>query len=244
MMPSFLKRSRLLAFNLFNRDAWIATQAALVPAGSRVLDVGAGSCPYRGLFDHCEYRTQDFQQLSGDQLRQGAYGRIDYVCDATVIPVEDASFDVVLCTEVMEHIAEPLKLIHEFSRILKPSGLLLLTAPLGSGIHQEPHHYYGGFTPFWYRRFLPEQGFTDISVDPNAGSFAFYSQESLRFLQSTQPWRLRSSMVVRLLWAPFWFGLLPVLGGLVPIAAHALDKYDHEQRFTVGYHVKARKQDT
>lgn len=244
MMPSFLKRSRLLAFNLLNRDAWIATQAALVPAGSRVLDVGAGSCPYRGLFAHCEYRTQDFQQLSGDQLRQGAYGRIDYLCDATAIPVEDASFDVVLCTEVMEHIAEPLKLIHEFSRILKPSGLLLLTAPLGSGIHQEPHHYYGGFTPFWYQRFLPEQGFTDISVAPNAGSFAFYSQESLRFLQLTQPSRLRSSMVVRLLWAPFWFGLLPVLGGLVPIAAHALDKYDHEQRFTVGYHVKARKRDT
>lgn len=97
MIFSLLKRSRLFAFNLLNRDAWVAEQAARIPSGSRVLDIGAGSCPYRTLFSHCEYRTQDFQQLTGDQLRHGGYGQIDYVCDASAIPVEDASFDVVLC---------------------------------------------------------------------------------------------------------------------------------------------------
>ncbi len=239
MLPD--KMRRLLAFNLLNRDLWMAAQAALVPPGSTVLDVGAGSCPYRKLFDHCEYLTQDFQQLPDEQLRHGGYGCIDYVCDAAAIPVRDSSFDVVICTEVIEHVAEPQRLLQEFSRILKPSGLLLLTAPLGSGIHQEPHHYYGGFTPFWYRRFLPEQGFEDISVEPNKGSLAFFSQESLRFLQSTSPWRLRAHLMVRVVWALVWLGLLPVLGVVVPIAAHALDGYDREKRFTVGYHVKARK---
>jgi ubiquinone/menaquinone biosynthesis C-methylase UbiE len=239
MLPHQLRR--FLAFNLLNRDLWIAAQAASVPSGSKVLDVSAGSCPYRKLFDHCEYRTQDFQQLADDQLRHGGYGTIDYVCDAAAIPVGDSSFDVVICTEVLEHIGEPLRLIQEFSRVVKPGGLLLLTAPLGSGIHQEPHHYYGGFTPFWYRRFLPEHGFEGVSVEPNKGSFAFFSQESLRFLKSTSPWSLQAHLMIRAVWAPVWFGLLPVLGILVPIVAHVLDEYDQEKRFTVGYHVKALK---
>lgn len=241
MIFSLLKRSRLFAFNLLNRDAWVAKQAAGIPSGSRVLDIGAGSCPYRRLFDHCEYRTQDFHQLTGDQLRYGGYGQIDYVCDASAIPVADASFDVVLCTEVLEHIDEPLKVLAEFARILKPGGRLLLTAPLGSGIHQEPHHYYGGFTPFWYQRFLSELGFSDIAVEANAGSYAFFSQESLRFLQSTRPWRLDAPLPVCVLWAPFWLALLPFLAGIVPLAAHLMDRYDQEQRFTVGYHVTARR---
>ena len=69
MLPHKLRR--FLAFNLLNRDLWMAAQAALVSSGSRVLDVGAGSCPYRKLFAHCEYRTQDFQQLADEQLRHG-----------------------------------------------------------------------------------------------------------------------------------------------------------------------------
>lgn len=241
MIRSFLNRTKLYAFNLVNRDQWVAEQAAALPDGTLVLDVGAGSCPYRSLFDHCDYRTQDFQQLLGDQLRYGAYGDIDYICDATAIPVDDKTFDVILCTEVMEHIAEPIELIREFSRLLKPGGCLLLTAPLGSGIHQEPHHYYGGFTPFWYERFLREYGFTEISIEPNAGSYSFYSQESLCFLKTTIPWRLPAHIAGKCFWFPFWLLLLPVLGGLIPVAAALLDRYDKDKRFTVGYHVKARK---
>lgn len=85
-MKSLLKRSPLFAFNLVFRDRWVAAQAATLPAGARVLDIGAGSCPYRSLFAHCDYRTQDFTGLQDDQLRHGGYGRIDYVCDAADIP--------------------------------------------------------------------------------------------------------------------------------------------------------------
>src|SRR5215470_10314648 len=82
-----LATSDLLAFNLQNRDRWVAAQAALVPAGSRVLDVGAGSAPYRALFSRCDYKTQDFIRLDETQLRDGGYGEIDFVCDAAAIPV-------------------------------------------------------------------------------------------------------------------------------------------------------------
>jgi len=236
-----LKASRVFNHNLVNRDAWIRRQAAALAPGLRVLDVGAGSCPYRPFFAHCEYRSQDFAQLAGDQLRDGAYGRIDYVSDITAIPVDTASFDAILCAEVLEHVPEPLAAIREFARILKPGGRLLLTAPLGSGVHQEPYHYYGGYTEYWYRKFLPDAGFRDVAVESNDGSLMFYAQESVRFVRSTLPGRLDMPLPATILWAPLWLLLAPVLGVAVPLAARALDRFDRERRFTVGYHVSATR---
>lgn len=238
-LKSWLKSSPLFAFNPVNRDRWVAEQAARLPADTLVLDVGAGSCPYRGYFAHCRYQTQDFVALAPGQLRGGGYGQIDYVCDAASIPVAPTSFDAIVCAEVLEHVPEPIKVVHEFARILKPGGKLILTAPLGSGIHQEPHHYYGGYTEFWYRKFLSEAGFQDIVVKANAGSFMFYGQESIRFLRNSRPFALKMPWVAQLLWAPFWLLLLPILGVLVPVSATLLDPFDREQRFTVGYHVTA-----
>ena len=178
-----LARSELFSFNLVKRDQWIAAQAARIRPGTRVLDVGAGSCPYRNLFAHCEYRSHDLAPLRGDQLRHGGYGHLDYVSDLTAIPVADGSFGAVLCTEVLEHHPEPIAVVTELARILKPGGDLILTAPLGSGIHQEPYHYYGGYTPWWYERFLTRVGFENICVEPNEGSLRFFAQESIRFVR-------------------------------------------------------------
>lgn len=240
-LKSWFKASPLFAFNLTNRDRWVAAQAAALPAGARVLDMGAGSCPYRPQFAHCRYETQDFAGLSDEQLRHGGYGQIDYRCDIAKVPVADDSFDAILCTEVLEHVREPAKAVREMARILKPGGRLLLTAPLGSGIHQEPYHYYGGYTPYWYQEFLGEAGFREIKVEANAGSFRFFAQEALRFVQTTRPFRLGMPLPAELLWLPLWLLLAPLLGLLLPLACGYLDRFDREQRFTTGYHVTAIK---
>lgn len=236
-----VRTSAVFAFNQVERDRWVAEQAARLAPGSRVLDIGAGSCPYRALFSHCDYRTQDFKGLQGEQLRSGAYGGIDYVCDATCIPVDAATFDAVICTEMIEHVPYPAEVIEEFSRILRPGGVLLLTAPLGSGIHQEPYHFYGGFTPYWYDKFLRDTGFERIQIEANGGSFKFFGQESLRFVRTTFPLTLAAPIWARALWFPVWAALLPVLGILMPVIGHGLDRYDMERRFTVGYHVRAER---
>jgi SAM-dependent methyltransferase len=238
-----LAASDLLAYNVRNRDNWIAKQAASVPRGKRVLDVGAGSAPYRALFAGCEYKTQDFAQLQPEQLRYGDYASIDFVSQADAIPVPDASFEVILCTEVLEHVSEPINVIREFGRILAPGGRLILTAPLGSGIHQEPYHFYGGYTPYWYRRFLTEAGFQSIEIAANAGSLRHVAQETIRFVQLTRPFGLVAPWYIQFLWMPFWLILAPILAVGVPFAARLLDRFDHEQRFTVGYHVTAVRQD-
>jgi SAM-dependent methyltransferase len=201
-MPAGLRR--IYSFNQTERDLWVAEQAAAVPAGSRVLDVGAGSCRYRDLFHHCEYQTQDFARLPPAELGIGlAYGRIDYVSDILAIPVLDGSFDVVLCTEVLEHVPEPILAVREFARILRPGGRLLLTTPLGSGLHQEPYHFYGGYTPYWFDKHLREAGFSQLTIQANGGFFKHYGQESQRLacfstrvgLKGLAPSRVPSSPV-------------------------------------------------
>lgn len=205
-----------------------------------MLDIGAGSCPYRELFAHCSYKTQDFQGLESGQLRDpSGYGKIDYVCDAAAIPVPDQSFDAVLCTEVLEHVPEPIKVIGEIGRILKPGGVALLTAPLGSGLHQEPFHFYGGYTPFWYRRFLEGAGFGRISIEPNGGFFKHYGQESIRFARMSYPPKTGLGLLGQAVLFPLWILMAPIFVLVLPWLCHRLDQTETERKFTVGYHVVA-----
>jgi len=162
------------------RMAWVQEQAACVPAGSKVLDVGAGPCPYRENFAHCQYIAHDFAQTPGVP-----YGTIDVISDICSIPLPDGSFDVVLCTEVLEHVPEPVQALHEMHRLLKTGGMLILTAPLGSGQHQKPYHFYGGFTRFWYEHFLPRAGFQIESLEPCGGLYGHLVEMT---------WRTRSML--------------------------------------------------
>lgn len=229
-------------FNENGRDRWVRKVAAAVSPGSVVLDLAAGTCPYRNLFVDCIYRTQDFVKLDAANNRgRLPYGVIDYICEITDLPVADKSIDVIICTEALEHVPRPDAVINEISRLLKAGGRMILTAPLGSGLHQEPFHFYGGFTPHWYRLILTECGFKDIQIEPNGGTFKHIGQECLRFIRMTAPWRMEAPWWARLIMVPCWLALVPVLGIFMPVMCHWLDRFDHHRAFTVGYHVLATK---
>lgn len=221
-------------FNQRSRDRWVQAKTKTVPPGSRVLDVGAGTCPYKKLFAHCEYKTHDFKKYEGEKLGGTTkYGKIDYEADITNIPVPDSSFDVILCTEVLEHVQEPIKAIQEMSRILKPGGRLFLTAPLGSGLHQLPYHFYGGFTPEWYKYFLPKFGLQVIEITPNGGFFKLLAQECARVA-----WTFGSHKHLHGEHSDFVHQLF---NELLPRYLFALDEKCFIDQFTVGYHVEAIK---
>lgn len=236
-MNIFYLLKKKFAFNQTNRDSWIKSQSKQIGKGLNVIDIGAGSAPYRNLFQHCEYKTQDLAKLKDDQLRgYKGYTQIDIVSDITNIPVGDESFDVILCTEVLEHVPHPVLAIKEFSRILKKGGILLLTAPLGSGLHQEPYHFYGGFTPYWYEKFLTENGFQISNIESNMKFYSFFSQEYIRFIRRSAPWKSALNLCI----APFWILLFP-FAVILPILAPLLDNTNKQNDFTIGYHVKAIK---
>jgi FkbM family methyltransferase len=116
-------------FNQRSRDKWIIEKAKEIPEGAIVLDVGAGTCPYKELFNHCNYKSHDFKQYEGEKLGGGSeYGEIDYVSDIVHLPLNDGSVDVVLCTEVLEHVPNPTEALKELIRIVKPGGQMILTA--------------------------------------------------------------------------------------------------------------------
>jgi ubiquinone/menaquinone biosynthesis C-methylase UbiE len=225
---------KVLYFNDYNRDKFVYEIAKAISVGSKVLDAGAGTGKYKSLFAHCDYKAQDFGSYEGVDHK---YGYLDYVSDITAIPVEDSTFDWIICTEVLEHIPRPDLALREFARILRPGGALVLTAPLGSGIHMAPYHFYGGFTPYWYMHFLSKYGFELEACLPNGGFFKHYAQESQRLLFMLTP----NTKISRCLFWPaksllaIWFRII------IPIFCHFLDRLDVKREFTVGYLVKARK---
>lgn len=227
----------LLDANARARDRWVRERAAQILPGSRVLDVGAGTCPYRRDFSHCEYVTQDFRGYEGLlDGREGRYGSIDVVSDIHSIPLPDASFDAVLCTEVLEHLAEPIAALREMARLLRHGGQLILTAPLGSGLHQMPHHYYGGFTPEWYRLFLPQAGLRLTEISPNGGFFKLLAQECVR-ARYLIPDAFESSPDDRA-------ALHRLLGDALPRYLMRLDSLHPIHEFTIGFHVVAVREGT
>jgi SAM-dependent methyltransferase len=110
--------------------------AARLPNGALVLDAGAGHQPYREHFSHCRYEAADFEAVDKP------YAKSTYVCDLSAIPVEDGRFDAIVFSQVMEHLPDPLAVLNELRRVLKPGGLMFYSGPLWFEEHEKPYDFY------------------------------------------------------------------------------------------------------
>ncbi|MBS1227023.1 MAG: Methyltransferase type 11 [Proteobacteria bacterium] len=226
---------QIVNFSSYERDAWVQEKLKNIPASARVLDAGAGQCRYKSFLNHTRYETQDFAQYlgreSGPLKETWDYGKLDYVCDITNIPVEDGSFDAVLCTEVLEHVPDPISAIKELARLITPGGVMIVTAPLGSGVHQEPYHFYGGFSKYFFERYFEEFGLDIIEIKPIGGLLKHVAQENYRVSSI-----LAGGNVVTK-------NALYVLKEWLPKTLSELDDRFFVEQFTVGYLIEARKRD-
>lgn len=172
--------------NEANRAEWVKQALAGIPVGSHLLDAGAGEQQYRQYCGHLTYVSQDFAQYdgagNGAGLQMGVwnYREVDIVCDITRIPRADASFGAILCTEVLEHLPDPLAALTEFSRLLQPGGVLVLTAPFVSLTHFAPYHYATGFNRYFYEHHLPPLELDILRMDFNGNFFESLGQEIRR----------------------------------------------------------------
>jgi SAM-dependent methyltransferase len=96
----------------------------------RVLDIGCGEKPYLPLVAH---RAASYRGLDSEP---GPY--VDDVGGAESLPYEDGSFDLVLCTQVLEHVFEPDTVVREIHRVLAPSGLALVSTHGVHVFHPDP----------------------------------------------------------------------------------------------------------
>lgn len=224
---------KLLTPNESNRHSWVKEKLSKVKKNSNILDAGCGTQRYRKYCKHLQYFSQDFGQYTGDgtglQISDWKYGNLDYIGDIWEINETDKKFDVVLCTEVMEHIPYPNETIKEFSRVIKTGGEIILTAPFASLPHMRPYYYYSGFSIEWYEFILKENGFEVLEITPNGDFFSFLLQENLRGLTLT------NNVFIKVI---YLIATVPTI-----FLDFLLSKINKNYQLVFGYHVHAKKID-
>lgn len=134
-----------------------AIKSFSVGLNGRLLDVGCGSKPYAKLF--C---AEEYIGLEIDSPKTRAKGVANFYYDGITFPFESEQFDSVLCNQVLEHVFNPDFFISEISRVLKPSGKLLLSVPFVWDEHEQPNDY-ARYSSFALKFMLEKHGFRLIS---------------------------------------------------------------------------------
>lgn len=92
------------------------------------------------------------------------------------LPFKDTSFDLIWCSEVIEHLANPVFTANEFRRILKPGGKMILTTPNSYFWLMKPLHWIG-LSPRKLQRKDHTQFFHEKDIRmifPNADIYGFF----------------------------------------------------------------------
>lgn len=132
-----------------------------------LLDLGCGTRPYALIYDTL------VDMSVGTEVTYSPHGlqNADIICTAEQLPFADASFDTVLCTEVLEHTRDPFAVIQQIRRVLRPGGYLLLSVPFIYPIHEAPYDHWR-FTSYGLRSLCEGAGLEVIYIRPKGGIVA------------------------------------------------------------------------
>lgn len=168
LLPKWI--SDKLDVHLIETNRLLAIAQRETPPGARVLDAGSGEGQYRHYFTHTDYVGVDL--AVGDA--QWDYTGIDTQADLQRLPFADNSFDAAICFQVLEHVNEPMAVISEIGRVLRPGGKLYLSAPMAWHQHQQPHDFFR-YTSYGFRHLIENSGMRVREMRPWGGYFWFLS---------------------------------------------------------------------
>ena len=153
-------------------DEFFKRNISIFPKSAIILDIGGKKVRKRGQFD-IENHLVTVKYANIDSQTNP-----DYLCDGSKIPVGSNSFDGVICSEVLEHVKEPVLIIKEAFRVLKPSGLLLISVPFLVRTHPDPSDY-GRYTDKYWSIVLKEAGFINVFIEKQ-GLYPSFLADSIR----------------------------------------------------------------
>jgi SAM-dependent methyltransferase len=144
-------------------------------ARGRLIDLGCGDMPF------CSFIITQVDTYDSLDL----YPRTDHVTfvgDVQDLSMcTDESYDTVICLEVLEHVKDPFRAVHEMGRILKPDGYLILSVPHLSRLHDEPHDYYR-YTRHGLSYLLEQAGLESKVMEKRGGLFCFLGHQVSTFI--------------------------------------------------------------
>jgi SAM-dependent methyltransferase len=159
-----------------------------LPMGSRVLDLGGTKVDKRGQFDLNQYDLETIYVNISPKKNP------DVIADASDLPFEDASFDAVICSELLEHVEDPLLVVREAYRVLKSGGILFVCVPFLFRIHADPEDY-GRYTDYFWAKHLEKIGFQDVLIEKQGlywsvlmEMFRSYAYEMAKEKRPKSPW--------------------------------------------------------
>jgi SAM-dependent methyltransferase len=139
---------------------WLRSQPV---AGLRVLDVGCGDDPYAPLLG-------DASEVVGFDVPGNPHADLHGSIES--IAVADASFDVVLCLQVLEHVPDPAAAVRELRRVVRPGGRVLASTHGVYPFHPNPDDYWRWTHQGLERLFRDNGEWSSLSVRPGAGTTA------------------------------------------------------------------------
>ena len=113
--------------------------------------------------------------------------------DGCNMKFKNNTFNTVLNIQVLEHVFEPLKMVSEAARVLRPGGYAIFLIPQTATIHRVPHHYYN-FTKFWIEEAAKKTSLKIVHIKPLGGLwttiasyFVYFFFQSIRFEGMSSP---------------------------------------------------------
>ena len=132
----------------------------------KTLDLGAGRLAYRSMIKKfsSEYFSTDFKKTHPD---------LDFVANAQDLNmIKDDDFDTVFCSQVLEHVPEPQKVLNEIKRILKNDGKAIITVPFLGYLHNEPYDFFR-YTKHSLKYMAEKSGLQVIEIKESGGLISF-----------------------------------------------------------------------
>jgi SAM-dependent methyltransferase len=146
----------------------------------KLLDLGCGKAPLFGIY-HL-YASEVYCVDWENSLHENRH--LDAVCNLNrLLPLPDESFDAIILSDVLEHIAEPKLLFSEMHRILRTGGKILLNVPFYYPLHEEPYDYFR-YTRFALRKFADDARLKVVKLTAAGGALIVMTDIMSKFLMN------------------------------------------------------------
>jgi len=122
----------------------------------KTLDIGCGGRHYEPLCNSKKYIGIEIDSEDNRRTKKA-----DFYYDGNILPFKDNFFDSIISNQVFEHVFNPNLFMTEAYRVLKPGGMMLLTAPFMWDEHEQPFDF-ARYTSFGLQSILEKNGFEII----------------------------------------------------------------------------------